>query len=635
MMKYLKYALFAILLTLVCCEKPAPPKPDPDPKPDPTEYDSGISGMDDATLGSEETLLVSQVCLPESFAGVLHDDVLEISARGFKNGDRIFFVSADGVEMAAQPVSASTDRIRFRLPAQLVSGDWTLYLSRGEKCQQFGMRVVICDTPSSMVGVNVHGKVTSSGKALARVPVSDGYAITVTDASGEYNLVSGKKNGYVFITCPGNARPATVDNIPQSFAYLGEVEDVDVADFELEDVDNSRHRIIFITDLHISNYTNNDLGLYKSVIAPEVRAAVDASGGPAYIFIAGDSTTDHRWYSFNFALPEWKALAAETLNAPLYQCMGNHDNEPYSTTDFTAESVFKQVIGPSWWSVNIGDIHYVILDNIVYGVEENEKGDTYFEAVTQQQRDWIRRDLMFVDKDTPVVVLMHSPLYHYVSPTALTPHFPKQALVQEVLDCFEGYKCVHFVSGHKHTNHNIEISSMMMEHNIAASSGCNWFSTCQTAKHYSRDGSRGCMQIWDMNSRDIRWVHKAPGSPISESQFHVLDLNCVPAEKRGDVPANSVLVNIYNWDVRWQLSIRENGRELPWTQVYRLDPLFDIVCPDQVGSTVKTPTTTEHIFIATASAPDTPVTVMVKDRFGVTYNETVERPRAFDLSNIK
>ena len=36
-----------------------------------------------------------------------------------------------------------------------------------------------------------------------------------------------------------------------------------------------------------------------------------------------------------------------------------------------------------------------------------------------------------------------------------------------------------------------------------------------------------------------------------------------------------------------------------------------------------------HFFKATASAPDTPVTVTVTDPWGHIYTETVERPKAF------
>lgn len=624
-----KTLIYAALLLIAACSKPAPVDPVPVP-PEPKEYGTFAGDISDETLGIRETLLACEVSLPASFAGVLHSDELSIRAQGFREGDKLYFISDDGTGFEALSVSPSGDALVFHLPEKLYPGDWNLRLVRGEEYQNLGCRTVICDNPASLEGQNVRGKVSCEGVALPRVVVSDGFRMTVTDLNGEYRLCSKKENGYVFITCPGDCRPPLEYDIPQSHKYLGDVQQTDVVDFELERVDNSRHRIIFMTDLHISNYTNGDITWYKKVIVPEIEAAVKETNVPSYIFSAGDATTDHRWYSFNFALPEWRELAS-TLPAPLYQTMGNHDNEPYSTTDFVAEVPFKKTIGPSWFSVNIGDIHYIILDNIIYGVNDHPEGETYYVRVTEAQKEWLRRDLLMTDKDTPLVVVMHSPLYHYVTPTALKAHFYNQAMVREVLDCFEGFECVHFVDGHKHTNHNIILSESMMEHNLAATSGSNWNSEVQSGTHYSRDGSRGGIQIWDMDSRNIRWVHKSPGSPVSQGQFHIEDLNVVPADRRGEVPANTVLVNIYNWDPKWKLSITENGRELKWTQVYREDPYYILACPEK-WSSVMAPTGTEHIFTATASAPDTPVTVRVTDRFGNEYIETLTRPGSYDLS---
>ena len=51
-------------------------------------------------------------------------------------------------------------------------------------------------------GATLYGTVECEGRPLAGVPVSDGYQIVLTNKKGQYNIVSEKRNGSVFITIP-------------------------------------------------------------------------------------------------------------------------------------------------------------------------------------------------------------------------------------------------------------------------------------------------------------------------------------------------------------------------------------------------------------------------------------------------
>ena len=97
--------------------------------------------------------------------------------------------------------------------------------------------------------------------------------------------------------------------------------------------------------------------------------------------------------------------------------MGNHDNDPYGTSDFAAETPYREELGPVYYSMNIGKVHFLMLDNTVYlnnGGGPGVIGDrTYKKYFTQQQLDWIREDLKYVDKSTPIVVGFHCPIYTY------------------------------------------------------------------------------------------------------------------------------------------------------------------------------------------------------------------------------
>lgn len=75
------------------------------------------------------------------------------------------------------------------------------------------------------------------------------------------------------------------------------------------------------------------------------------------------------------------------------------------------------------------------------------------------------------------------------------------------------------------------------------------------------------------------------------------------------VPANAVLVNVWNWDPRWRVKVTKNG-EL--TSSFRTIP-------------------SHHLFMVVASSATSTLEIEVEDAFGNVCRETMERPRAFVL----
>jgi len=80
--------------------------------------------------------------------------------------------------------------------------------------------------------------------------------------------------------------------------------------------------------------------------------------------------------------------------------------------------------------------------NIVAGLDDGRQ--SRFE-VGEAQRDWLKQDLAKVDKNTPVVVFSHSPLYKYYEPWNFWTADAEQ--VQALLFPFKTVTVVH---GHTH-----------------------------------------------------------------------------------------------------------------------------------------------------------------------------------------
>ncbi len=71
---------------------------------------------------------------------------------------------------------------------------------------------------------------------------------------------------------------------------------------------------------------------------------------------------------------------------------------------------------PRYYSQNIGNVHYVFLDNIHY-INDPAPAPTYTginnkrnykEDFTPEQLAWLRKDLANVSYDTPIIVAMYS-----------------------------------------------------------------------------------------------------------------------------------------------------------------------------------------------------------------------------------
>jgi hypothetical protein len=160
----------------------------------------------------------------------------------------------------------------------------------------------------------------------------------------------------------------------------------------------------------------------------------------------------------------------------------------------------------------------------------------------------------------------------------------------------------------------------------------------------ARDGAPGGYMICDFNKGDFEWVFKAYDRPI-DYQFRAYDMNKLDSSKFPNgyktytsTPANSILINIWNWDPSWKLSVKENGTELKWQQIYDYDPLHVMGY-----TTVRGTGTTDsflskknpHMFMVQATSANTTVDIQVTDRFGNVYKESMKRPRDFKVETYQ
>ncbi len=614
----------------------------------------------------QTSIPVQGVSLPASVA-VAPGGTLTLDGSGVEVTDflRIEGVGASEGSYELQVTDVAEATFSVVLPDEFRAGTYALTLVRGAQSLPLGQTDIRVEYAQVVVpdkeGMTVKGRVTCEGRGVAGVVVSDGFEVTQTDDDGIYYLPSEKANGYVFISVPGGYEAdIATGNQPQFFRRLTASATMsEQQDFVLHAVDNTRHKLFVMADFHLADRTN-DLVQYDDFLndVNSQIAAESLDGARVYGVTLGDLSWDLYWYSRSFALPE-AMQEIYKVECPVFNLPGNHDNDPYVADDWRAEQPFKDDVCPTYYSFNLGDVHYVVLDNIRYintGASEGTVGDRDYNAyIVPAQIEWLKKDLAYVtDKSTPIVVCMHINLHQ----NPIVSGNDEIAMVTldngaELKSILSEFSDVQVLTGHTHINFTVE-DETLMEHNTAAVCATWWWTgnTGYAGNHICKDGSPGGYAVWSIDGRDMEWYYKGTGCD-RDYQFRTYDLNetYITAEKyapnstdealseyagtyatkRSD---NKVLINVWGYDSAWKVEVTEDGRPLEVRRVWVKDPLHIISYEALRLNAGSSPTSsfvsdnTGHMFEVTASAPDTPLEIRVTDRFGRVYTETMQRPKA-------
>lgn len=588
-----------------------------------------------------------------------------------------FLLEGGGISYLCPILRTSSESFTVRLADECESGSYTAYLKRDARKKSIGkIYINIVDKidfePSA--GTTVFGLVSSEEGPVANVVVSDGTEVTVTDDKGIYELKSAKKWGYVFISVPSGYEVAAEGVFPQFYQTLkGAADVVEQKDFKLTKVDGQdRYKLFLLGDMHLANRTN-DAAQFTQFTTDLNAYMAQHSGQKMYALTLGDMTWDLYWYKNNYALPQYReTINRQVKNLQIYHTMGNHDNDFMTTSDYDAAVKYVDCIGPTFYSFNIGQVHYVVMDNIDCSAYDGTDSRNYVKKLSNEQLKWLAKDLAYVDKSTPLIVAMHAQIYKPTSTGFAFDHDSAntEALLAALLAALDGYE-VHFVTGHTHKVYNITPDDDVVkgrdihEHNSGAICASWWWSGNLTpGVHVSIDGAPGGYAIWDIDGTDFAWLYKSTGWP-EEYQFRSYDLNNV-SFSMDDVPNipsnvliqlaykkyvnaypensdNEVLIKIWNWNSNWELSVvDERGKTLEYTPVWAYDPLhiaaLSVPRFNNSGITSTPSFVTEsatNFFKVKADDADVDLTITVKDEFGHTWTEEMQRPKAFSTDAYK
>lgn len=645
-LKYLLLALIAVSQLFACGGSDDEKTP-----ADNFDVQFTVPGSVDVTEGSECTFAVSG------------------GGKSPLTTDTFILESDAGISYVCPIVNTTSDSFTVRLADGCETGYYKVFVKRDARKKSFGriyINIVEDIDFKPDAGTTVYGIVSSAGVGVENVVVSDGAEVTVTNEKGIYQLKSAKKWGYVFISVPSGYEVPSVGVLPQFHRALKNSADVvERADFKLEKVDGQdSYKIFMLGDMHLANRTG-DLGQFAQFTSDLTDYMTRHKGEKMYALTLGDMTWDLYWYSNSYYFPQYlNTVNSQIKNLQIFHTMGNHDNDFQTRSDYDAAVKYVDQICPTYYSFNIGKVHYVVMDDIDCSSYDGSTSRNYVKSLSAEQLDWLAKDLSYVAKTTPVVVAMHAQVFYPTTSGFKIDH--DQVNTLRLFDILDGYT-VRFVTGHTHQLFNVTPDAPIVDgHNFReynSGSVCAswwWSGNLTPGIHIGTDGTPGGYGIWDVTGTDFQCLYKSTGWP-EEYQFRSYDLNNVHFSM-ADVPLmpsdisasvknaymqyvnaypqnndNEVLINIWNWNSDWTLSVvDENRKTLPYTEVWAYDPLHIAALSVKRFNNAGLKSTPSfitdkftHFFKVKADDADTDLVITVKDEFGNEWTENMQRPKAF------
>ena len=180
--------------------------------------------------------------------------------------------------------------------------------------------------------------------------------------------------------------------------------------YRLETAGASVYDVLIYPDSQSGDYSQWE-EIVKSSALRNPRTALYISMGD----LVDNGEQAYQWLTW---LNSIKPLSA---NVPLATTLGNHEmytldwkmREPYAYLNyFAVPPNGNEIFNRRYYSYDFGDVHYVVLDTMLYESNHEDNHDTHHPDLYDVQVQWLRQDLMANTKKW-IVVLMHRDPFQY------------------------------------------------------------------------------------------------------------------------------------------------------------------------------------------------------------------------------
>lgn len=437
---------------------------------------------------------------------------------------------------------------------------------------------------------DLKGVITSAGKGVGGVLVTDGVTIVKSDARGRYKLNTDDRTQFVYIVQPSGYQTPFRNGVCQFYNPV--TSGNDQYNFELTKLSQDQDFVLLaIADVQTGN--DKHFAKFQEESIPDLKKTI--ASYPAGTPIFGISLGDIVWDQFEHFARYKKEI--ESLGIPFYSVIGNHDHDKDSPKA-QGEDRYKAEFGPTYYACCLGQHWCIVLDNIDY-----EGNKVYDNRISTEQLDWLKKLVKFIPSGSPVILGIHANLFGPDS-TKGTEN------AQELLNILQDYK-VDVFSGHTHINVNYE-KGKVFEHNVATICGSWWMPVA------GKDGTPKGYEVLEGRGKQLSWFYKSTG------QDRDYQMKLYPRGSFSETP-QSVVAHVWNYDTAWKVEWQEDGKSMGNMKRFKsTDPDYSKYTSTHKVGEYKQPIASETYFSATPSPSAREVTIIVTDRFGHTYRESLK-----------
>ena len=454
--------------------------------------------------------------------------------------------------------------------------------------------------------VRVQGAVRAGNKGIGGIRVTNGVSVAVTAPDGTYSLEGTDRDPFVYLSLPdGFAIQQNPTGTARFYQPIqANSQGLAEAVFDLQTVSSAnQHAFVVLSDTQTQNAF--EMGRLHDETVPDVQATMEAIGLEHTFGVAcGDIMFD------DLSLyPEYER-AVNRMGIPFFQVIGNHDLDFDGYTDESSIRTFNNHFGPGYYSFDRGDVHYVVLDDVLWHTQG------YIGYLDEKQLSWLEADLAHIEQGRPVIVFAHIPGLSTANRRSRgAGPDPSHSITnrERLYQLLEPYNA-HLLSGHTHENEHV-FEGGIHEHIHGTTCGAWWSGTI------CYDGTPNGYSVYEIDGERITSRYKSTGQPDTH-QMRVYPAGSDPAAP-GEIVAN-IWDAHKDWEISWYVGSDKMGRMA--SRVGK-DPLSvaEHTGPDLPSRrTWVEPRLNNHMFYAPAPVEaQVTITIEARDPAGRIYTEKI------------
>lgn len=412
-------------------------------------------------------------------------------------------------------------------------------------------------------------KFTDADQPFVNVRVSDGKKIVTTDEKGRWELPVTEDAVYFLIKPSGYQSSLDEDNLPK-FYYLHKPNGSPKLKFA-----GSRPTGPLPESIDFPLYRNEEPEDFKILLfgdpQPRNKQEVDYAAHDVISELIGDRSATFGVTLGDIAFDNLDTLrpfnqAVAMIGIPWHNVLGNHDLNLDGGSRKHINETFESIYGPTYYSFDYGQVHFVVLDTIDWG-EVNGR-QRYVPRFGERQVEFLKNDLAAIPDSQMVVLLMHVPILDCEDHQAIFRLIEKRPF------------CVS-VSAHRHVHTHQFIGSEQgwggdkeHHHIVNVTVSGSWWSGAKNDRGVPHstmaDGAPNGYSMLSFRNGEYFMDFKGAGIPASEQMLIELP------DEVGSGKSADVWINVYNGSSKStvEFAIDDSSDWKKVGQVAAFDPNF-------------------------------------------------------------